>query len=130
MKNIMTKNMNTKIRNQKETIKELKKKLTSELKTLYKLQSEEALKLINNSEPETFEVIYHGWYTPILRAEEIHNQYDSVGPENISQLMILDMYSPGLMVRLTAADCSIVTRAGYLKYMRRISDGKPILELI
>lgn len=122
--------MATKIRDQKETIKELKEKLTNEIKTLYKLQSEEAFKLINDSAPESFEMIYHGWYTPILSAEETHNQHDSVGPENIGQLMILDMYSPGLIVKVRKADCSAVNRLGYLKYIRRISDGKPILELI
>ena len=113
----------------KEHIQEQKKVLANSLKAYYAYQAELATKLIKDKEPYTFETYYHGYWFPIINVD---------GPCNSKSncvVSLLNHESEFATVKIQIKT-NLMFKIEYpeipqqLKYIRRVSDKKSILELI
>ena len=113
----------------KNHIQEQKKALANSLKAYYAYQAELATGLIKEKEPYTFEAYHHGYWFPIINVE---------GPRNSESNCVVSLLNhesefATVMVQLkTNLRCKIEYPIipQQLKYIRRVSDKRQILELL
>ena len=117
------------IENLKEKIKRNERSLTEEVSKLYTLQSEAALKFINDNKTQSFEAYYYGCWCPIIYADEVSNRKTS----SLVTILNNELYFPTISVQIRTNRYSKIAYPIVpigLKYIRRISDKVGILQLI